>query len=124
MLARIAAGRCAGDSIKVPQVVGAFYRTGPASSKNKLHLDWQVKSPQVKFMGLGNTREAVIEKAADVRIETYTLTGRKMETLLNEYQVAGAHQLNYTAGDLPTGIYLVRLYIDQKPYTIKMIKAN
>jgi hypothetical protein len=66
----------------------------------------------------------MLEENANVLIETYTLSGQKMKILLNENQFAGSHTVHYKTSDLPAGIYIVKLYINQKPHTLKMTKTN
>jgi hypothetical protein len=65
-----------------------------------------------------------LKENAHVIIETYTLSGQKMKTLLNENQFTGSHTVQYNASDLPAGIYIVKLYIDQKPHTLKLTKIH
>ncbi len=50
-----------------------------------------------------------IPTSSDVLLEIYDITGRKLETLLSEYQEAGEHQIIWNAGDRPSGIYFYKL---------------
>ncbi|MBI5058726.1 VCBS repeat-containing protein [candidate division KSB1 bacterium] len=47
--------------------------------------------------------------AGQVRLNVFDLTGRNVATLADEVFAAGEHTLNFEAGALPSGTYLVRL---------------
>lgn len=44
-----------------------------------------------------------------VTLEVYDVLGRKVRTLINERQTAGAHLVNFNAIDLSSGVYFYRL---------------
>jgi Secretion system C-terminal sorting domain len=44
-----------------------------------------------------------------VKLELYDLLGRKVRTLVNEYQTAGTHSVNLKADNLSSGVYLHKL---------------
>ncbi|MBD3170396.1 MAG: T9SS type A sorting domain-containing protein [candidate division Zixibacteria bacterium] len=46
---------------------------------------------------------------SDVRIDVYDLMGRRVSTLIDEYQQAGRHELSWDATDHSTGIYFYRV---------------
>ncbi len=48
-------------------------------------------------------------RPSNVRLEIYDLLGRKVGSLLSEYQEAGEHSVIWDAGNLTSGIYLYRL---------------
>ncbi|MBI5645715.1 MAG: T9SS type A sorting domain-containing protein [Ignavibacteriae bacterium] len=46
--------------------------------------------------------------AENVRVQVFTLQGREIARLLDEWRTAGMHSLNFEAGpSLPNGVYLV-----------------
>ena len=51
----------------------------------------------------------------------YNLAGRKIETLINENQPAGAHEIDWTAEGLSNGIYFYRLESGEYTETKKII---
>ncbi|MCB9357396.1 MAG: T9SS type A sorting domain-containing protein [Calditrichaeota bacterium] len=59
--------------------------------------------------------------AGDVSLRLYDLLGREVETLLNERMTAGSHSLSYSATDLPSGVYFVRLASDHVNATHKLL---
>ena len=50
-----------------------------------------------------------IKDLSDVNISVYNVNGRKMEELLNAQQLPGQYHLTWTAADIPSGIYIVRM---------------
>ncbi len=44
-----------------------------------------------------------------VKLVIYDILGREMKTLVNEYQNPGFYEIEFNAGNLPTGVYLYRL---------------
>lgn len=62
-----------------------------------------------------------LPKSGLVTIEIYNLLGQKLETLLDEYQTAGEHQLQWKPEDLPSGIYVVRLQTGKFSETKKLV---
>jgi hypothetical protein len=55
-----------------------------------------------------------------VVLELYDLTGRKLETLVNQDQPAGNYELTFHRDQLPEGVYLARLKVDGLESTIRM----
>jgi hypothetical protein len=62
-----------------------------------------------------------IPTATKINLDIYDLLGRKMTTLLNEYQQAGHHQAIWNAKDTPSGVYFYRLQAGEKTETNKML---
>ncbi len=54
----------------------------------------------------------------NVTLKVYDLLGRETETLVNEYQTVGEHQVNFDAAKLSSGVYIYKLsagnFFDQK----------
>jgi hypothetical protein len=44
-----------------------------------------------------------------VKLEIYNVVGKKLETLVNSIQTQGIHNINWAAGDQPSGIYFYKL---------------
>ncbi len=47
-------------------------------------------------------------KAVKIKIEIFNLSGQKIETLINKNMPAGSHEFEFTARDLPSGVYYLR----------------
>lgn len=50
-----------------------------------------------------------LDSAADVKLEIYTIDGRRIATLVNEVRSAGTHNVTFDASNLGSGMYLYRL---------------
>jgi hypothetical protein len=51
----------------------------------------------------------VLPERSQVRLSVYTLQGKRVAQLVRETQRAGTYQVDFQAGDLPSGLYLYRL---------------
>jgi parallel beta-helix repeat protein/predicted outer membrane repeat protein len=56
-----------------------------------------------------------------VSLEVYNTQGRRMTTLFKGQQTAGFHTINLNAGDLPSGLYFVRLNASGNVFTQKVM---
>lgn len=59
----------------------------------------------------GTTISCLLPRPGTVKLTLFDMTGREIRMLLNGYQSAGEHQLNFTAGNLASGNYLYRLTV-------------
>ncbi len=62
-----------------------------------------------------------------VSLKVYDALGREINTLVNEYQSAGNHKINFNGAQLPSGVYFYRLITGgnsnikkMSPYTIRV----
>ncbi len=62
-----------------------------------------------------------LPQAGMVKLEIYNLLGQKLETLVNEYQATGEHQLRWQSGVLPSGIYFYKFQAGKYSETKKLI---
>jgi hypothetical protein len=56
-----------------------------------------------------------------VKLTIFNLLGEEAATLINEYQSAGNYSTNFSASQLPSGIYFYRLNTGSYSNTLKMI---
>ncbi len=62
-----------------------------------------------------------LSKAGKVNLVVYNTRGREVTTLVNMHKSAGSHQVEFTAGDLSSGIYFYRIQIGAFTDTKKLI---
>lgn len=62
-----------------------------------------------------------LTKSSDVNLEVYDLLGRKVVTLVNEYQAAGDYNVRWQADQYSTGVYFARLITDQSSSIKKLV---
>lgn len=98
-----------------------------------LHVNWQFKDMEfadvVTSIDTDDTRPAEfgllqnypnpfnpvttiayrLQKAGDVTLEIYNVRGQLIASLVDEFQQAGRHEIQWDAGDLSSGIYLYKL---------------
>ncbi len=72
------------------------------------------------------TIEFSLEKAGDVSLQIYAITGQLVRTIVSQPMAAGAHQVTFNGRDdlgnsLASGVYLYRLQNGEKVATNKMI---
>jgi len=56
-----------------------------------------------------------------VRLEVFDINGQKIRTLVEEMQAAGDYVVRFDGADLPAGIYAVKLQVDNKSETLKLL---
>ena len=57
----------------------------------------------------------------NVQIIVYDLSGKQVETLINEFQTPGYHSVNWDANNLPSGVYLIRMDSGEFTQTQKVV---
>ena len=55
------------------------------------------------------TIEYFLKEAKDIEINIYNISGRKITTLINSFQNAGKHSINFNASGLASGTYLYQI---------------
>ncbi|UCC79199.1 MAG: T9SS type A sorting domain-containing protein [Candidatus Zixiibacteriota bacterium] len=63
----------------------------------------------------------VLPKAQDVELAVYDLLGRQIDMLIDEYLEAGAHNVNFDASSLSSGVYFYRLQAGEMVETRRMV---
>jgi|GEM_PF-1532488 len=62
-----------------------------------------------------------LESPADVKLDVYSITGRKVKSLLNEFQNVGLHEVTFTSDAMPDGVYFYKLDTGSSVSVGKMI---
>ena len=62
-----------------------------------------------------------VPKAGWVKLEIYTLLGKRVTTLLNEHKEPGVHKINFEATMLSTGVYIYQIQAGQFRSAQKML---
>jgi len=81
------------------------------NDKNKIFTpgDFALKQNYPNPFNLTTTIEFSIHIKGHINLTVYDLTGREVETLVNKIMNAGIYSIEWNAGNLPSGIYIVRL---------------
>ena len=67
------------------------------------------------------TIKYTLSKPVNVKIEVFNLLGQKIKTILNKQKSTGLHEIEITAQDLPSGVYLYRIEAGEFHDVKKMI---
>lgn len=67
------------------------------------------------------TIEYKIHKMRRVHMAIYNLQGRKIAQLVNADQPAGVYHITFNAENLPSGVYVCRLKVNDRSKTLKMV---
>jgi hypothetical protein len=62
-----------------------------------------------------------IANSVRVKLVVYDLLGREISTLVDERQDAGFHDVQFNAGNLPSGVYFYRVTAGSSMQTKKMV---
>lgn len=69
-----------------------------------------------------NTLQFELANTGKVEVEMLNAEGKLISTLMSETKNAGLHRINFEAGDLPSGIYLLRVITSNGSSVIKVIR--
>lgn len=71
------------------------------------------------------TLRYTLPRAQQVRVEVYSVTGQKLQTLVNRVETPGAHTVDFalrgTVGSLAPGMYLVRISTGSDRKTVRVV---
>lgn len=59
--------------------------------------------------------------SSEVSLKVFDMVGREVQELINGYQTAGSHQVEFNAENLPSGMYIYRLQTGSVELTRKMM---
>ena len=45
----------------------------------------------------------------DIELVVYDIAGRKIQTLISDFQITGYHSITWNASQHPSGVYLIKL---------------
>ncbi|MGV3538285.1 MAG: T9SS type A sorting domain-containing protein [Rufibacter sp.] len=106
---------------------GVFSRryTGPLASTEEVKIAKQQvlgqSYPNPFRQGTNTTIPVTLEKAAQVTLQIYSLTGRRIATLINDKLDAGAHKITWDGRGASAGTYLYKLTVDGKQYAKRLV---
>lgn len=72
----------------------------------------------------GTTIGYQIPVRSKVTIKIFDVLGKEVTTLVNELKQSGLHEVTFDAAELPSGLYLCRMFAGDKTYTRKMMLAK
>jgi uncharacterized delta-60 repeat protein len=102
-------------TIKYNSIIGIQQISG--SIPNKFSLEQNYPNPfnpntKIKFN---------LSRASEVKLVVYDISGKNVETLVNEHMTAGTYEADFNASKLPSGVYFYKLVTSGFSETRKMI---
>ncbi len=111
-------------SIKDKKVAWYKNLTNPNNvQENKLELpkNFRLEQNYPNPFNPSTTIKYNLDKSCVVILKIYNLFGKELETLVNEFQTAGEHQITWQPKGLPSGIYFARLQTGVQMETMKLV---
>lgn len=96
------------------------YPVGVAD-KNKIELKFNLFQNYPNPFNPTTTIEYYLNKSAEIKLEVFDLLGKKIKTLVNEFQKIGEYIVTFDSDNLPSGIYFYRLISGDYSETKKLI---
>jgi hypothetical protein len=62
-----------------------------------------------------------LPNSANVTLKVFDVTGKEVAEVVNGYQTAGEHSVEFNAANLPSGVYFYRLSAGNHTATRKMM---
>lgn len=93
---------------------------GVNRSKDQMPKDFALQQNYPNPFNPSTVIEYSLPEFSSVSLNVYDMLGRQVAKLLNEYQGAGAHKVNFNASGLPSGIYFYSLNANGRVMTRKM----
>ena len=89
------------------------FESGISHSERKKMIDFEISSNYPNPFNLTTFFNFRLIKSSFVNIDIYNLLGEKVATLIsNEFKRQGEYKITWTANNLPSGIYLLKIQID------------
>ena len=65
--------------------------------------------------------EVSVQKPVHVRLEVFDVIGRKVNTVADRYYTRGVHRVRWNPGQIPNGVYFVRMLADGNPVGVQKL---
>jgi hypothetical protein len=109
-------GKALGDLNWFPEQITGVSRT-PNSLPGKFALSQNYPNPFNPSTMISYT----LAVKGMTRLSVFDILGREVAVLVNEVQIAGSHDVTFTAKNLSSGIYFCKLVSSETMTTMKMI---
>jgi len=98
-----------------------YYADATKVSDSKIISEYSLFQNYPNPFNPTTTINFTIPKTSFVTLKVYDLLGKEIATLVNEEKHAGSYNIEFNGKDLPSGIYLYRIYAGEYIQTKKMI---
>ena len=62
-----------------------------------------------------------LDRAARSRLRIHDVTGRVMETVIDDVLGAGGHQLRWSAKGVPAGLYFAKMHVNDRSLVRRLV---
>jgi len=100
---------------------GLLYPVGISENNSKIVKEYSLNQNYPNPFNPSTKIKFELHKAEKVKIEVFNLLGQTISTLLNKQMPSGSHEIEFTAHDLPSSVYLYRIEAGQYQEVKKMI---
>jgi photosystem II stability/assembly factor-like uncharacterized protein len=107
------------NSVILHTINGGMTTTGISDFQNEKVRSYKLKQNYPNPFSSSTQISYELERSHKITLTVYDLSGRKIQTLVNEAQPAGEHTFNWDARDLGNGLYFYKLEVDNEPGEIK-----
>ena len=88
---------------------------------NQIPNDFILKQNHPNPLNPTTNIEYTIPSESFVELKVYDILGKEVAVLVNEQQQAGVYRAEFTANNLPSGMYFARLTANEFTQVVKMI---
>lgn len=98
--------------------------SGNRNNDNELPESFQLSQNYPNPFNPATTIHYDIPKAGHVKLQIFDISGRLIETLVDEYKTAGSYSHIWNSSHISSGIYLYRLQADELTFVKKCVKLK
>lgn len=117
------------DEILIDDFIGAnpdigAKESGIVTRNNELKLVPKIYTLHQNYPNPFNPSTIItysIPNDGKVKLELFNILGQKISTLINEHKFSGTYELNFNASNLPSGIYIYRIQVNNFIKSRKMM---
>ena len=101
--------------------MGAYEYCEELSATSAAPLSYQIQSAYPNPFNPVTSIVYSLPQNGNVELIVYNIQGRQLHTLVNKFQTAGYHSINWNASSYPSGVYLIRMIIGEFAQTQKVV---
>lgn len=95
--------------------------TTPVDNSGQIAVNYSIEQNYPNPFNASTSIRYSVPGATRVKVDVFDILGRKVETLVDEVQPSGRHQVSWHSGDQPSGTYFYRIQAGEYSETRKMV---
>ena len=110
------------DTIYIPIVFHNLYKIETLSSNTTLNpINFEINQIYPNPFNPLTTIRYGLTQNSDIQISIYDITGKLITTLINEFQTSGYHSITWDASNFSSGIYFLKMSVENFTATRKLV---